>query len=267
MRLRIAILIGVSGFLAGFSAVAALRLRHPSSKAAATVPTAETAAALGLPDPRFVYRVQLGTAPLRGPADAPVTVVVFGSYGNAATAALAQSLDRLTAEAPGRVRVAWKDLPATPQARVAARAARAAVGQGRFWELHDRLVTAAQLDDASLEREATTLGLDLMRWRAALADAAPDHAIEHAIDADIAQARRFGLDAAPAVFVNGRFVPDPSLAHLREQIDEARGFAEQLVADGTPRDQVYAALMRGALPRSGPISATPLPEDAIEALQ
>jgi hypothetical protein len=76
-------------------------------------------------------------------------------------------------------------------------------------------------------REAERLGLDLPRLRAALGDAS----ISRAISADMAIAQRFGLEAAPALFVNGHYLP----------IRRSRACVS-----------IYAALMRGALP--APIS-------------
>jgi protein-disulfide isomerase len=242
----VAALIVVVSFVAGFSTVAALRKpRVPAAPAAASTAPA------GMLDPRFVYKVELDDAPTRGPEDALVTVVVFGDYDAANGAVEARLRD------VGNVRLVWKALPArgaesSAHASLLARAGRAAAAQGRFWELHDRLMAAPPADQAALERAATAAGLDLARFRADLV--AP--ATSRAVAADMAQAQRFGLETAPAVFVNGHIVPNPSLAQLREQIDDARAFAMQLTADGTPPAKVYKSMMRGALPNAGPISAT-----------
>jgi protein-disulfide isomerase len=245
MRLDLALVVGATSFVVGFSAVGAFRkpVVTPPAPIAATM-------SLSPPDPRFVYKVLLQDAPVRGRADALVTVVVFGSYECPRCRETEAALSQIAAAEP--LRVVWKDLPSSAGARLAARAARAAGAQGRFWELHDALVSAAGTnDEARVKQLAARLGLDEARFHVAFADAA----LERAIAADEAQARDFGLGAAPALFVNGRFVPTATLAHLREQIGEARAFAAQLVADGTVPASLYAALMRGALAHSGPISA------------
>jgi hypothetical protein len=77
MRIKLAVLCGLIclvGFAGGFSAVA--MRRH--ARAAHTPPPRLAVATLPTPDPRFVYQLPLDGAPLRGPDDALLTVVLFG---------------------------------------------------------------------------------------------------------------------------------------------------------------------------------------------
>src|SRR5262249_47062732 len=151
------------------------------------------------------------------------------------------------------VRLVWKDLPRSDAARLPARAARAAGAQQKFWDMTDRLMGESKgtADQAALLDHAQALGLDVNKFREALASPA----IDAALDADVAQAHRFGIFRAPAIFINGKFVKDPlSASSLRERMTEARAFASDLVATGTPRERIYTAIMRGALQDTGPIT-------------
>jgi len=264
MRTKVLWIVGIAGFFVGFGAVAAVRLwRHRAPEVAAASPSSSSSQA-GQPDPQFVYKVELGESPLRGPADATVTIVEFSSYECAPCRALDQSLRQIADEAGARIRIAWKDLPGSPDLLMAARAVRAAQAQGKFWELHERLMTASsRVEESLVLHEAERMGLDMGKFRADLADPL----LQRALEADAAQAQRFGLPAAPAVFVNGRFVANPTPERLRESIADAQAFARQLMADGTPAEKIYPALMRGALASSGPITAASLPDDLIEKLK
>ena len=102
---------------------------------------------------------------VRGPLDAPVTVIEFGDFqcphcGRAEPVVrdLIQDTD---------VRYVWRHLPLPdvhPQARMAAEAAEAAAAQGKFWEMHDLLLTHQEhLRLADLLRYAGELGLDAER--------------------------------------------------------------------------------------------------------
>ena len=195
-----------------------------------------------------MYRVELGDAPVRGPTHPRITIVEYSTYDCERCRQVEASLARL-AETHS-LGIAWKDVPASAERNLAARAARAAGGQGKFWELHERLARLKSIDEAAVSREAAAAGLDVSRMMAAMRD--PE--LAKIVAADGVEAHRFGLNTAPGVFVNGRFVKDPTFEHLRVQVEEAEAFVAQLIADGTPQEKIYSALMRGALPQAGPIS-------------
>src|SRR5512135_2783766 len=88
-------------------------------------------------------------------------------------------------------------------AMIAAEAAMAANAQGRFQEMHAKLMAP----DRVLTREkileaAGQLGLDLDRFTRDL----DGHAYKAAIDEMTAEAMRVGAGGTPASFVNGRFL-------------------------------------------------------------
>ncbi|WP_437333224.1 DsbA family protein [Sorangium sp. So ce394] len=173
------------------------------------------------PEQLPVEAVAIGAAPARGPEDAPVTVVIFSDFECLFCAKASRTLRELEAEYQGKLRVAYKHrpLPIHARARAAARASLAAHEQGRFWEFHDALFASpGALDDASLERAASSLGLDLARFKRDVRSSALDAAVA----ADDEEATRLGLRGTPTIFVNGRRIIGAQPAEvLRGAIDQA----------------------------------------------
>ncbi|MGI8750489.1 MAG: Na+/H+ antiporter NhaA, partial [Thermoleophilaceae bacterium] len=151
----------------------------------------------------------------RGPAEAPVTLVQFGDYScphtRAAEPVLAELRDRLG----DRLHVVFRHLPiedAHPDAPVAAEAAEAAAAQGRFWDMHDRLMTDRDtLPVAELMAHAEALGLDTERF----ADDLRHRVHAPAVAADVDSAKRSGAPGTPAFYLDGELLDGVAeLAHL-----------------------------------------------------
>ena len=140
---------------------------------------------------------------VRGPADAPATLVEYGDY-ECPYCGLAHPIVQEMQRRLGRqLRFAFRHFPLAeihPHAQMAAEAAEAAGAQGRFWEMHDLLYKNQQaLDDASLLRYATALGLDLTRFVNELAD----RTWESRVREDFMSGVRSGVNGTPTFFVNG----------------------------------------------------------------
>jgi protein-disulfide isomerase len=143
--------------------------------------------------------------PVRGSSGAPVTVIEFSEFDSAFCRQGDAALREIEASHPGVVRVVWKHLPLSLhwRSRPAALAAEAARQQGQFWPMHDRLFAAPQAphpDD--LEALAAALGLDLSRYRAAVAS--PETADR--IQEDRVEAGAARVTGTPAFVVNGELV-------------------------------------------------------------
>ncbi len=88
-------------------------------------------------------------------------------------------------------------------ARNSAQAALAAGDQGRFWEMHEKLLeNSPKLDRDSLIRYARELGLDMNRFISALDTMKHDALIER----DLKLAENMDLYNTPTFFFNGRKV-------------------------------------------------------------
>jgi Na+/H+ antiporter NhaA len=140
---------------------------------------------------------------LRGPIDAPVTVVEYGDF-ECEYCGQAEPVVRELLREFGDVAYAWRHLPLTdvhPHAQLAAESAEAAADQGAFWEMHDLLLAnqdALRPDD--LVGYAEQLGLDLDRFATALRE----HAGAGRVAEDVDGADLSGVSGTPTFFVNGR---------------------------------------------------------------
>jgi protein-disulfide isomerase len=163
-------------------------------------------------------------APVRGAADAPVTLVEFSDFQCPFCKAVQATLRELLARYPDRVKLVYRDFPIDglhPQARRAAEAARCARDQGKFWEYHDLLFADAPKAAAEdLERHARGVGLDVEAFGRCLAANVHGAAVQRDVD----EGDRLGLSATPAFFINGRLLmgAQPLEAFVRVIEEELR---------------------------------------------
>ena len=70
---------------------------------------------------------------------------------------------------------------------------------------------------------------------------------KEAIEADAAAGGKIGARGTPAFFINGKFLSGAQpFEAFKAKIDEELKTAEALVAKGTPKAQVYEALLKDA---------------------
>jgi predicted DsbA family dithiol-disulfide isomerase len=150
-----------------------------------------------------VKKIDLADSPARGPASAPITIVVWSDYECPACGYAVPLLEEILEKHANEVRLVHKLFPlkAHPHSRQAARAALAAKQQGKYWEM-EKLLFANQrkLEDADLEGYAQSLKLDVLRFRRDLADPKAEEVIER----DGAEANKQGLSGTPFIVINGR---------------------------------------------------------------
>src|SRR5213078_2272832 len=140
---------------------------------------------------------------IRGPIDAPVTVVEYGDF-ECPYCGRAEPVVRELLRAFGDVRYVWRHLPLSdvhPNAQLAAEAAEAAAAQGAFWEMHDLLFDHQDaLRPTDLVGYAEQLGLDVERFARDLRE----HARTARVAEDVDSADLSGVSGTPTFFVNGR---------------------------------------------------------------
>jgi protein-disulfide isomerase len=141
---------------------------------------------------------------IRGPDDAPVTLVEYGDFECPYCGRAEPNVRALLSDMGDDVRYVWRHLPLSdvhPHAQLAAEAAVAAGSQGRFWEMHDKLLDNQDaLTGRDIMRYAEELGLDTDRFR----DEIKRH--EHAprVARDVESAELSGVAGTPTFFVNGQ---------------------------------------------------------------
>lgn len=160
--------------------------------------------------------------PVRGDANAPVTIIEFTDFQCSACANMQPLLEEVLKSYGNKVKLIVRDfpLPMHANARKAAEAANAANAQGKFFEYTSLLFKRQNaLDVPSLKKYATELGLNRARFDAALDGGAFAAEVKHDID----DGQLYGIDSTPAIFVNGVAVTEMSIEALRAAID--RGLA------------------------------------------
>jgi protein-disulfide isomerase len=154
------------------------------------------------PAPVTAGTLDLSGAPIRGDANAPVTIVEFSDFQCGFCFRVNPTLMQLLDRYKGKVRVIFKHSPIEGHtaAPLAHRAAFAAQQQGKFWEMHDRIFANQRaMEREALLAHATALGLDIARFTADL-DSPRAQAV---LDRDQAEAAKVGVDGTPTFFVNG----------------------------------------------------------------
>lgn len=140
---------------------------------------------------------------IRGPLEAPVTVVEYGDFECPYCGKAEPVVRELLADFID-VRYVWRHLPLSdvhPRAELAAEASEAAAAQGAFWEMHDLLLDhQGDLKPSDLLGYAEQLDLDLERFREELGEHTHAPRVEENVDsADIS-----GVTGTPTFFVNER---------------------------------------------------------------
>jgi protein-disulfide isomerase len=200
-------------------------------------------------DDRTVWKVPVGASPARGPAAAPVTIVEFSDYQCPFCKRAEETLQKVLAAYPDKVRLVWKDqpLPFHPRARPAAALAleaRAQKGDKAYWDAHDKVFASApSLEEADLERIAGELGLDAAKVKDAIAK--DKH--KASIEADQALADDLGAAGTPQFYVNGRKLEGAQpFERFQAVIDDELQKAEALRAKGVAAGKLYDEIMKGA---------------------
>jgi protein-disulfide isomerase len=161
----------------------------------------DTPVTILLEEPRADVAVP-ADAPSQGPKDAKVTIVEFLDYQCPFCHRAQQNVDEVLRQYQGRVRFVHRDyVLGKPRSLPAARAARCAGEQGKFWEYHrGLLLNAGDMSDADLLGRAATLGLDGSKFTTCAATARFDADIQGATDAG----SDLGVSGTPTFFINGR---------------------------------------------------------------
>ena len=141
---------------------------------------------------------------IRGPMDAPVTLVEYGDFQCPYCGQAEPIIRELLSNFGDEVRYVWRHLPLIdvhPNARIAALAAEAAAEQDAFWEMHDHLLHHQDaLRPPNLIGYAEELGLDVDRFT----EDFRGHSGEARIADDVDGADLSGVSGTPTFFINGQ---------------------------------------------------------------
>ncbi len=196
-------------------------------------------------DPDAIYNVPAGSSPVRGPVDAPVTIVMFADYECPFCGRGHGIINQVLKAYPGKVRLVYKHYP-LPNHRGGKRAAEAAFcvmkasGKAVFWKLHDKLYSSADgFDDKTLLAAAKSVGADVGKVQACMGD--PKQLAPLA--QDLSLGTNLGVDGTPAFFINGKKLSGAQpLEVFKKEVDAALAKALAAIKSGVKAAEVYQHL-------------------------
>jgi protein-disulfide isomerase len=140
---------------------------------------------------------------VRGPANAPVTIMAFSDYQCPYCVRAEPVLAEVLKRYPEDVKVVHRHFPLDtihPFARPAAEAAMCADEQGKFWEYHDGIFARqGKLEEGSLAEIGVAVGLDADEFSSCV----EERRYKDFVEADFAAGRDAGVSGTPSFFLNG----------------------------------------------------------------
>lgn len=169
-----------------------------------------------------VLEVATDGAPIRGPANAPITIVEFSDFQCPYCARVQPELVKIRDTYKDKVKIVYKDFPLSihSHAQKAAEAARCVLAQdkGKYWDYHDMLFAKnSALELTNLKQYAADLQIDTAKFNECL----DSGAYAEAVNQDMADGVKVGVSGTPAFLINGRFLSGAQpFSAFQEVIDE-----------------------------------------------
>ena len=171
---------------------------------------------------KTVYTVPVNPGDaIKGNKNAKITIVEFSEFQCPFCSRVLPTLDQVQKEYGDKVRIVFKHNPLSfhKDAPLAAEAALAAGGQGKFWEYHDILFKNMRaLKRPQLEGYAQELGLNMGKFKGDL----DSGKYKKQVQTDMALAQKLGARGTPTFFINGRKLrgaqPFPSFKRLIDEM-------------------------------------------------
>jgi len=138
----------------------------------------------------------------QGPADAPITLVLYGDYECPYTRQSLTGVRAIQQELGARLRFVFRNFPLLeihPHALQCAEAAEAAAAQGKFWEMHTYIFHHQHtLEDSDLQRFAEAVGLNMTQ----LEQDMTHHRYRDRIKRDVEGGEESGVQGTPTFYIN-----------------------------------------------------------------
>ena len=216
LALGVIAILGIAGL-----AYALLRAGAETATAPVEVPGAD--------DPQALVAAARGVR--LGNPDAPVTIIEFGDYQCPGCGVFASRVKPMLKQRyidTGKASFVFYDFPIVSihaHAFLAARAARCAEDQGKFWEYHDLIF--ARAPDWSTERNAEKTFIDLAALvgldQEAFASCVQSDKHADLVSANSALGDKLGVSGTPTLFVNGKRVQDWDNESISRVVDQELG--------------------------------------------
>ncbi len=171
-------------------------------------------------------QAQLRTGNTLGNKDSKVVVTEFGDYQCPACAAWHPFLkDTVLPAYQDRILFVFKNfpLPIHKNAQAASQAAEAAVLQGKFWPMHDKLYEKQKEwenesnPNGKFEAYAREIGLDIDKYKSDFSS----NVVKDVIKNDVALGEKIGIPGTPTFLVNGVVIKTSAESDLTTAIEQA----------------------------------------------
>jgi protein-disulfide isomerase len=144
--------------------------------------------------------VEVDPGRVRGPENAPITIVEFSDFECPYCGRVEETLRELVSRYPTQIKLAFRDFPFHAHSEAAAEASRCASAQGKYWKYHDLLFeNQVHLEDNDLASLAVGLHLDRKKFSECLTGKV--FAADVLRDVDAGQ--KLGITGTPTFFING----------------------------------------------------------------
>ena len=162
---------------------------------------------------------RIGSAPSKGPANAPVVVEVFSDFHCPYSKAFSGLLNELDKQYPEKMRVIFHHfpLPMHSGAETTHQASVCAQEQGKFWEYHDKLMALKDKPERGVFSQlAGETGIDANTFNACL----DGQKYKGWVAQETASAKPVGINSTPSYLINGRLISGMmQAADLKKIID------------------------------------------------
>jgi protein-disulfide isomerase len=148
-------------------------------------------------------KISIAGDPVRGPANARVTIVEFSDFQCPYCSKAVAETRLLMHQFPNDVRLVFKQFPLDrhSQAEFAAEAALAAQTQGKFWEMHDLLYAGyPNISRTIVLGYAKKLGLDVTKFTTEV----DSHKYAARVHAEEQEGENIDVAGTPTFFINGK---------------------------------------------------------------
>ena len=144
------------------------------------------------------------SAPSMGSKEAAITITEFSDFQCPYCREAQSAIKQILTNYGNNVRLIFRHLPLDihAEAFASAQAAFCAGEQGFFWQYHDALFASEVLSPEARNRMASDLGLSTRRFSACLISEASRAAVQK----DLQEARRLGINSTPTFVINGKLV-------------------------------------------------------------
>jgi protein-disulfide isomerase len=173
----------------------------------------------GPPPVKAPETMSVAGEPFRGVASAPVAIIEYGDFECPFCRRFEHETYPQIRDAyinTGKARYFYRDMPLPfhQQAVPAARAARCAADQGKFWEMHDSLLAATEsLSASDIDKHAQSLGLDVAKLDGCVAS----DRFADVIQRSSGEANKMQVSGTPT-FLIGTLTPNGDIVNVKKTV-------------------------------------------------